>query len=85
MSIDEAVQAFSHSHHRNFPVVENGKLVGLVTQKDLVNTGSQQLARDTSIDRIMTPEPVTVGPTATLAWFCDELRPLKGETLQVCN
>ncbi|MBD2240019.1 chloride channel protein [Aulosira sp. FACHB-113] len=68
MSIDEAVQAFSHSHHRNFPVVENGKLVGIVTQKDVVNTGSQQLARDTAINGIMTPEPVTVSPTATLAY-----------------
>ncbi|WP_096602308.1 chloride channel protein [Calothrix sp. NIES-2100] len=68
MSIDEAVQAFSHSHHRNFPVVENGKLVGIVTQKDVVNTGSQQLARDTAINQIMTPEPVTVSPSATLAY-----------------
>ncbi|MBH8564595.1 chloride channel protein [Nostoc sp. CENA67] len=67
MSIDEAVQAFSDSHHRNFPVLANGKLVGIVTQKDLINFSSQQLSRNRAISEIMTPEPVTVSPTATLA------------------
>ncbi|ARV59142.1 chloride channel protein [Nostocales cyanobacterium HT-58-2] len=67
MSIDEAVQAFSHSHHRNFPILENGKVIGIVTQKDLVNIASQQLGKDATISDIMTPEPVTVSPTATLA------------------
>ncbi|MBD2440469.1 chloride channel protein [Nostoc sp. FACHB-110] len=68
MSIDEAVQAFSQSHHRNFPVLHQGKVVSIVTQKDLVNLGSQHLATDTVISEIMTPEPVTVSPTATLAY-----------------
>ncbi len=67
MSIDEAVQAFSDSHHRNFPILENGKVVGIVTQKDLVNLASQQLSGNTTISEIMTPEPVTTSPTATLA------------------
>ncbi|MHC5736554.1 chloride channel protein [Nostoc sp.] len=68
MIADEAVQAFSHSHHRNFPVLKNGKVVGIVTQKDLVNIASQQLGGDTTISEIMTPEPVTVSPIATLAY-----------------
>ncbi|MEH2270411.1 MAG: chloride channel protein [Nostoc sp.] len=68
MSADEAVQAFSHSHHRNFPVLKKGKVVGIVTQKDLVNIASQQLGGDTTISEIMTPEPVTVSPIATLAY-----------------
>lgn len=67
MNIDEAVQAFSHSHHRNFPVLANGKVVGIVTQKDLVNLGSHNFSKDTAISEIMTPEPVTTSPTATLA------------------
>ncbi|WGV28731.1 chloride channel protein [Halotia branconii] len=68
MSIDEAVQAFSHSQHRNFPVLNRGTIVGVVTQKDLVNLASQQLDQDATISEIMTPEPVTVNPTATLAY-----------------
>ncbi|MBD2504477.1 chloride channel protein [Anabaena azotica] len=67
MTIEEAVQAFSQSHHRNFPVVNNGKVVGIVAQKDLVDIGSQHLGADTPISEIMTPEPVTATPTATLA------------------
>ncbi len=67
MSLDEAVQAFSQSLHRNFPVVLDGKVVGIITQKDIANTASRLLSGDTLISEIMTPEPVTVGPTATLA------------------
>ncbi|MBD2299841.1 chloride channel protein [Nostoc sp. FACHB-190] len=68
MSIDEAVQAFSQSHHRNFPILDNGKVVGIITQKDLVTNASQQIKGNTTISDIMTPEPVTVSPTATLAY-----------------
>src|SRR5579883_1257106 len=67
MSLDEAVQAFSHSRHRNFPVVEDGRVVGIITQKDIANSASQQLGGDTPVSAIMSPEPVTVKPLATLA------------------
>ncbi|WP_224095400.1 chloride channel protein [Nostoc sp. MS1] len=68
MSIEEALQAFSNSAHHNFPVLENGKIVGIVTQKDLVNTGSQHLGKDTLIRDIMTPEPMKVSPATSLAY-----------------
>jgi len=68
LNLDEAVQAFSHSQHRNFPVVKDGKVVGIITQKDIANSASRQLSEDTSVSEIMTPEPVTVKPTATLAY-----------------
>jgi CIC family chloride channel protein len=67
MTLDEAVQAFSRSHHRGFPVVDNGKLVGIITQTDLAKMRDRALAGDTSIREIMTPQPVTVSPHATLA------------------
>ncbi len=67
MSLDEAVQAFSRSHHRGFPVVDNGRLVGIITQTDLAKMRDRNLAGDTAISAIMTPQPVTVSPTATLA------------------
>ncbi|MFM8005550.1 MAG: CBS domain-containing protein, partial [Dolichospermum sp.] len=35
MKVDEVIKAFSRSHHRGFPVVENNKLVGLISQTDL--------------------------------------------------
>ena len=35
MTLDKAVQAFGNSHHRGFPVIDKGQLVGIVTQTDL--------------------------------------------------
>ena len=66
ITLDEAVQAFSRSHHRGFPVVEDGKVVGIVTQTDLANIAQRQLPGDTALSEIMTPKPVTVSPTDSL-------------------
>ena len=67
MTIEEAVQAFSRSHHRGFPVVENNKLVGIITQTDLTLYTQRQLNAQMPISRIMTPRPVTVSPATSLA------------------
>lgn len=66
MPLDEAVQAFARSHHRGFPVVDNGKLVGIVTQTDIGNSAQQQLPANTPLQQIMTPLPVTVSPSDPL-------------------
>lgn len=66
MTLDEAVQAFSRSHHRGFPVVDNGKLVGIVTQTDLAKMRARHLSGDTRLSEIMTPQPVSVSPSASL-------------------
>ncbi|MBW4635524.1 MAG: chloride channel protein [Iphinoe sp. HA4291-MV1] len=68
MSVEEALQAFSHSLHRNFPVIEDGKVVGILTQKDVANIASLPLGGNTPVSEIMTPEPVTVSPQDTLAY-----------------
>ena len=67
MTVDEAVQAFSRSHHRGFPIVDNGKLVGIITTSDLAIIGQRALPPDTALETIMTPKPVTVGTAASLA------------------
>ncbi|MCA1991741.1 MAG: CBS domain-containing protein, partial [Coleofasciculus sp. S288] len=67
MPLDEAVQAFSRSHHRGFPVVDNGELVGIITQTDLANASQRQLPGDTPLAQIMTPQPITVLPTDPLS------------------
>jgi chloride channel protein, CIC family len=67
MTLDEAIQAFSRSHHRGFPVVDNGELVGIITQTDLANLTQRQLSGDTPLSQIMTPQPITVVPTDSLS------------------
>ncbi len=66
MPVGEVVQAFSRSHHRGFPVVHEGRLVGIITQTDLANFKQQQLPAETILKEIMTPQPVTVGSLAPL-------------------
>lgn len=67
MTLDDAVQAFSHSHHRGFPVTDNGQLVGIITQTDIAKGTQNKLPGDTTIAQIMTPQPVTVVPTDSLS------------------
>jgi chloride channel protein, CIC family len=64
MMLTEAIQAFSSSHHRGFPIVDNGKLIGIVTQTDLADTTRRPAIENSEITLgdIMTPQPVTVHP-----------------------
>jgi CIC family chloride channel protein len=67
MTLDEALQAFSRSHHRGFPIVEGGKLVGLLTQTDLTKATQRQLSGTISLSQIMTTRLITVSPNDSLA------------------
>ena len=66
MPLDEVIAAFSKSHHRGFPVVEGGRLVGIVTQTDLDRVAQRQSRTDLRLNDLMTPRPITVSPGATL-------------------
>lgn len=84
MTVQEALEAFSRSHHRGFPVLHQGKLVGIVTQTDLgdktQNPTSNLLVRD-----IMTPAPVTVTPESSLLHVLDLLNRLKVSRIPVTD
>ncbi len=60
MTVDEAIQAFSHSTQGGFPVLEDNKLVGIVTQSDLMKIREGKLSRDAPVKEIMTLHPVTI-------------------------
>ena len=63
LPLPEVVRAMSRSHHRGFPVVEDGKLVGIVTQSD-IPTDSKQ---NSTLAEIMTPQPISVSLETSLA------------------
>jgi chloride channel protein, CIC family len=67
MTLDEAMQTFARSHHRGFPVVEESKLVGIVTQSDLVKNREHDTSNDTPLREIMISEPMTVTPRHNLS------------------
>jgi chloride channel protein, CIC family len=67
LSLHQAMKAFARSHHRGFPVIENGRLIGILTQTDLTKPTSRSLPETTPIRDIMTPQPVTVSPEDTLS------------------
>jgi chloride channel protein, CIC family len=67
LSIEDAMQAFARSHHRGFPVVNDGALVGIITQSDLLKVESGKLSKDGVLRQIMTTQPITVAPTHNLS------------------
>jgi len=67
INLEEALQAFSKSSHRAFPVIENGKLVGILTQKDMAKSAQLGLAADLTVAAAMAPEPISTTPDDTLA------------------
>jgi len=65
LTIEEVVKAMSLSHHRGFPVVEDGQLVGIITQSDIADDRKKK--GNTFLRDIMTPQPITVNPDISLA------------------
>ncbi len=67
LPLDAARQIFSRSHHRGFPILEDRRLVGILSRTDLNRVTQQQKPGDTLIRDVMTPQPLTVSPTASLS------------------
>lgn len=65
LTLADVLPIMSQSHHRGFPVVERGRLVGVFTQTDLAN--ANQRSQQTSLAELMTPNPITVRPDTPLS------------------
>jgi CBS domain-containing protein len=72
---------------RHLPVVRAGRLVGLVTQRDVLRTGEsgRPAARDRPVSEVMTHEVVTVRPTTGLAQAARTMLERKFGCLPVCD
>lgn len=70
--LSDVVEAMRRRKIRHLPVVENGKLVGIVTDRDVkralpsVFSGDQEeydrVLNEARVDKVMTRDPYTVGP-----------------------
>lgn len=68
MSLEQALQVFAQSSHRTFPVMADGRLVGMLSQQDLVTQVPRGVNDcDVLVAQIMTPKPVTAIPADTLS------------------
>jgi chloride channel protein, CIC family len=67
ITVKEAVDIFSRSTHRGFPVLEEGKLVGIITQSDLLKIRDLNLPSDAMLSEIMTSQPIVVEPSHNLS------------------
>jgi chloride channel protein, CIC family len=67
ITVGEAVDIFSRSTHRGFPVLEEGKLVGIVTQNDLLKIRDLNLSAYATLTEIMTSQPVVVEASHNLS------------------
>ncbi|MEB3226808.1 MAG: chloride channel protein [Synechocystis sp.] len=65
LTLAEVLPIMSSSHHRGFPVVEEGRLVGVFTQTDLANAAQE--SSQVVLRQVMTPNPITVNPDAPLS------------------
>jgi chloride channel protein, CIC family len=64
MPISEALAAFAYAGHRGFPIVAEGRLVGILTQSDLSTRAQRSTA--TNISELMTQRVITVSPQDSL-------------------
>jgi acetoin utilization protein AcuB len=65
-SILRAIELMHEKSIRHLPVVEDGKLVGLVTEGDLRQASLLSLVDKVSIEDVMIKRPVTVSPEASI-------------------
>lgn len=67
-SLQTVAQAMNAGDFGSMPVLENGRLAGVVTDRDIAVRGvAQGLASDAAISEVMSAEPVCVGPDCDLS------------------
>jgi Zn-dependent protease/CBS domain-containing protein len=71
-TLAEAFQYAGHSYQHDFPVVDAGQLVGLVTRQALIS-GMQERGGDTIVAEVMVGNPCRVGPNDSLADVFQEI------------
>ncbi len=59
---DDVLKILKRTGISGVPVIKNGQIVGIITRKDLLRNPDE-----TQLGLLMTPDPITIGPEATIA------------------
>lgn len=70
-TIKKAAELMEEYQCRHLPVLEGGKLVGMLSQKDIKLTFSN--ANDTFVKDVMSTEPLVMDPSTTVKEAVDEM------------
>ncbi|MCM0606278.1 MAG: CBS domain-containing protein [Xanthomonadaceae bacterium] len=73
ISIDRALSMMREYRVRHLPVQEGGKLVGVLTDRDLKLAASLAGSDPLLVEDVMTPEPYTVSPNVPLNHVITEM------------
>ncbi len=81
-----AARVFREHHIRHLPVLEGGRLVGMLTERDLqlVERIRGVDPNELTVDEAMTPDPYAIAPDTSLEWVALEMAEHKyGSTVVV--
>ena len=70
-TLSEAIQTFSKSKHQGFPVVQSGRVIGMINQRDLSELtqrlyATKELSADCTIGEFLDSTPITASPDLSL-------------------
>jgi CBS domain-containing protein len=67
-TVYEAIELMAAKNVGAVPVVEHGRLLGILTERDYARKVilEGKSSKDTSVHQIMSPQPITVSPTDTV-------------------
>ena len=66
LPVPEAMNLMRIHHIRHLPVVDAGKIVGMITDRDIKFASGFGDVSSMKVDDVMSPEPYTVSPETTL-------------------
>jgi len=72
-SLDEALELMQEHGIRHLPVMENERLSGIISQRDLVTHAGKSWAKILKVEDIMSVEPLIVYSTDTLSQVAYQL------------
>ena len=77
ISIDQAQKMMQEYRIRHLPVQDGGRLLGVLTERDIRLARSLQHTADLLVEDVMTPDPYQVKPEASLDEVCEEMAEFK--------